>query len=58
MDALNTSISAEDIWNAGDFERALSLTAVRALLFERAGGLIGSDRDKIHGKYVVLIMTF
>lgn len=49
-DALDLSISEEDIWSNNDFERAISLIAVRSLFFTRAGGLIGSDKDIMHGK--------
>jgi hypothetical protein len=43
-------LSTEDLWKEGSLERAISLVAVRKLLFERADGLIGPDRAKIHGK--------
>lgn len=48
-DALNSSITAEDIWTGKDYERAISLVAVRSLFYERAKGLIGSDVESIHG---------
>lgn len=49
-DALDLTISEEEIWANNDFERAISLIAVRSLFFDRAGGLIGSDKDLMHGE--------
>ena len=57
-DALDMSVSEEEIWSNNDFEKAISLIAVRSLLFQRAGGLIGPDRDFIHGENMVLKFYF
>lgn len=48
-DAQDEKIDADDLWRSGEAERAIGLAAVRALLFSRGAGLIGSDGSHIHG---------
>jgi hypothetical protein len=49
IDALDTSLSVDVIWDSGDCQRAISLVAVRALFLERGLPLIGDDIKAIHG---------
>lgn len=51
-DALNCSIVPEDLWVSGQKERALSLISVRELLFEKGSGIVGKDKEAIHGTAV------
>lgn len=48
------TVSEEDIWANNDFERAIALVATRSLFYERAGGLLGPDKEKMHGNTLVL----
>lgn len=48
-DAMDLTLCADDIWNSGDCERAISLITVRTLLFERGLTVLGKDVDNIHG---------
>ena len=43
------TVSEEDIWANNDFERAIALVATRSLFYERAGGLLGPDKEHMHG---------
>jgi len=43
------TVSEEDIWANNDFERAIALVATRSLFYERAGGLLGPDKELMHG---------
>lgn len=56
-DALDTTISEEDIWANNDPERAIALVATRLLFYERAGGLLGPDKELMHGKYSIAHFT-
>eukprot|EP01032_Pedospumella_encystans_P015368 gene15368-17582_t len=51
-DALDLTVSEEDIWANNDFERAIALVATRSLFYERAGGLLGPDKEQMHGTAV------
>ncbi len=50
VDALNSTISADELWKEGKFERAIALMAVRALVFDRGLGAVGKDSTAIHGE--------
>jgi len=52
-DALDMTVSEEDIWANNDFERAIALVATRSLFYERAGGLLGPDKELMHGTWAV-----
>jgi hypothetical protein len=56
-DALDQKLSAEELWENNEFERALALVATRTLIFERAGGLVGTDKNVIHGKLQTELMS-
>jgi hypothetical protein len=44
------NLTAEELWKNNEFERAVALIATRKLIFERAGGLVGTDKNVIHGR--------
>lgn len=48
-DALNTSLCVDEVWDSGNYQQAISLVAVRALLIEKGSQLIGDDIKAIHG---------
>ena len=49
-DALNNLLSAENLWEDKQYEKALALIAVRSLIVEKGQVFIGKDFDNIHGK--------
>jgi len=51
-DALDPALSAEELWAAKDYQRALALVTTRALVFERAHGALKDDIEAIHGTAV------
>ena len=55
---MNTSLSSEDLWKNGEKEKAIGLEAVRALVYQRAQGLVGKDVDIIHGKDNRLLLNY
>jgi hypothetical protein len=48
-DALDPTISSQELWEKEEFERALALVATRKLIFERGGSLVGKDTSVVHG---------
>lgn len=49
IDALDNQLSADQLWDNGKFEHAISLVAVRQLLLQRGRGFLGDDISRLHG---------
>ncbi len=48
-EALDQSVDTEKLWSNGEYEKALGVNAVRALIVQRGRPFIGNDYDNLHG---------
>jgi hypothetical protein len=51
-EALDSGLDAEGLWQQGQEQKALSLVATRALVFERGRSTLEQDIERIHGTAV------
>lgn len=53
-DALNDTLSSEELWESGKSQEAIALEAVRALFLKRGRNHLEQDIPKLHGKTRIL----
>jgi len=51
-EALDATLCPNELWEAGEHEKAIGLVTKRALILERGASLIGTDKSRIHGTVV------
>jgi hypothetical protein len=56
-EALSTA-SPNELWEKGEFEKAIALVAVQSLVVRKGGSIIGKDINNIHGMTFTMMFKF